>query len=255
MGGGPYFFTMPAVVRVWLTGTLSPWVTAKDVILELLRRLSVRGGSGKIFEYAGPGLASLLARPAHDDRQHGRRADPDHQRLPERRDHALVSCRASAASRTGAAPRPTTTRRTTTRSSWTSRPSARWWLSRARPTVWCPSQRSPGRRRAGDGGLLHQRLVARHGLVTEVVRGRRVHPSIVVRPVPGQPPDSRDDGARGTAGRPAGRRRHGLRADLRRVRRNRSRARQRGQEPARLQPQLLRAQRGRRATRSISARR
>jgi aconitate hydratase len=61
MGGGPYFFTMPAVVRVWLTGALRPWVTAKDVILELLRRLSVRGGSGKIFEYAGPGLASLLA--------------------------------------------------------------------------------------------------------------------------------------------------------------------------------------------------
>ncbi|MBI1847494.1 MAG: aconitate hydratase [Candidatus Rokubacteria bacterium] len=61
MGGGPYFFTMPAVVRVWLTGALRPWVTAKDVILELLRRLSVRGGSGKIFEYAGPGVATLLA--------------------------------------------------------------------------------------------------------------------------------------------------------------------------------------------------
>ena len=60
MGGGPYFLTMPAVVRVNLTGALRPWVTAKDVILELLRRLSVRGGSGKIFEYAGPGLRSLL---------------------------------------------------------------------------------------------------------------------------------------------------------------------------------------------------
>lgn len=61
MGGGPYFLTMPAVVRVWLTGRLSPWVTAKDVILELLRRYSVRGGSGKIFEYAGPGVSTLLA--------------------------------------------------------------------------------------------------------------------------------------------------------------------------------------------------
>ena len=61
LGGGPYFFAMPAVIRVWLTGELSPWVTAKDVILELLRRLSVRGGSGKIFEYGGPGLGSLLA--------------------------------------------------------------------------------------------------------------------------------------------------------------------------------------------------
>ncbi|MGH7332300.1 MAG: aconitate hydratase [Candidatus Rokuibacteriota bacterium] len=59
MGGGAYYFAMPAVVRVWLTGILSPWVTAKDVILELLRRLSVRGGSGKIFEYAGPGVGTL----------------------------------------------------------------------------------------------------------------------------------------------------------------------------------------------------
>src|SRR5881296_3591327 len=61
LGGGPYFLTMPAVVRVWLIGRLQPWVTAKDVILELLRRYSVRGGNGKIFEYAGPGVASLLA--------------------------------------------------------------------------------------------------------------------------------------------------------------------------------------------------
>ncbi|MBI4254430.1 MAG: aconitate hydratase, partial [Candidatus Rokubacteria bacterium] len=61
LGGGPYFFPMPAVTRVWLTGALRPWVTAKDVILELLRRLTVRGGTGKIFEYGGPGLRSLLA--------------------------------------------------------------------------------------------------------------------------------------------------------------------------------------------------
>src|SRR2546429_336264 len=61
MGGAPYFFTMPSVTRVWLTGQLQPWVTAKDVILDLLRRLSVRGGTGKIFEYGGPGLPSLLA--------------------------------------------------------------------------------------------------------------------------------------------------------------------------------------------------
>src|SRR5439155_588873 len=59
MGGGPYSFTMPAVVRVWLTGELGPWVTAKDVILEMLGRFSVRGGAGKIFEYAGAGVAAL----------------------------------------------------------------------------------------------------------------------------------------------------------------------------------------------------
>src|SRR5881227_4099565 len=52
---------MPQIVRIHLTGRLAPWVTAKDVILELLRRLTVRGGTGKIFEYGGPGLVSLLA--------------------------------------------------------------------------------------------------------------------------------------------------------------------------------------------------
>src|SRR4029453_9264032 len=52
-------FTMPRIVRVNLTGKLRPWVSAKDVILELLRRYTVRGGRGKIFEYAGPGAATL----------------------------------------------------------------------------------------------------------------------------------------------------------------------------------------------------
>jgi aconitate hydratase len=59
MGGGPYHFSMPEIVAVRLTGALRPWVTAKDVILELLRRLSVRGGAGKLFEYTGPGVATL----------------------------------------------------------------------------------------------------------------------------------------------------------------------------------------------------
>ncbi|HEY7433847.1 MAG TPA: aconitate hydratase [Methylomirabilota bacterium] len=59
MGGGPYYVVMPRVTSVWLTGRLRPWVTAKDVIMELLRRYSVRGGSGRIFEYGGPGAATL----------------------------------------------------------------------------------------------------------------------------------------------------------------------------------------------------
>jgi aconitate hydratase len=59
MGGGPFHVPMPRVVRVWLTGALRRWVSAKDLILELLRRYSVGGGSGKVFEYAGPGVASL----------------------------------------------------------------------------------------------------------------------------------------------------------------------------------------------------
>ena len=59
MGGGPYHLAMPRIVRVRLTGRLRPWVSAKDLILELLRRYSVRGGNGKIFEYTGPGAATL----------------------------------------------------------------------------------------------------------------------------------------------------------------------------------------------------
>lgn len=59
MGGGAYYITMPKMVRVNLTGKLSPWVSAKDVILEVLRRLTVKGGVGKIIEYGGDGVKSL----------------------------------------------------------------------------------------------------------------------------------------------------------------------------------------------------
>ena len=59
MGGGPYYFEMPAVVRVHLSGALPPWSTAKDVILEMLRRKTAKGGFGKVFEYVGPGVETL----------------------------------------------------------------------------------------------------------------------------------------------------------------------------------------------------
>ena len=59
MAGQPYFIPCPKVVKVNLTGKLNPWVTGKDIILELLRRLSVKGGVGKIMEYGGPGIAEL----------------------------------------------------------------------------------------------------------------------------------------------------------------------------------------------------
>ena len=61
MGGGPYYLIMPQVVGVRLSGELQPWSTAKDVILELLRRLTVRGGFGKILEFTGPGVETLNA--------------------------------------------------------------------------------------------------------------------------------------------------------------------------------------------------
>lgn len=59
MAGGPFYLNMPKVVNVKLTGKLSPWVSAKDVILEVLRIMTVKGGVGKIVEYSGEGVKSL----------------------------------------------------------------------------------------------------------------------------------------------------------------------------------------------------
>jgi aconitate hydratase len=65
MAGEPFYLTMPKVWGVKLTGQLPPWVSAKDVILEMLRRHDVDGGFGKIVEYYGPGLAHLTAMDRH----------------------------------------------------------------------------------------------------------------------------------------------------------------------------------------------
>ena len=59
MGGGAYYITMPRVIKVEVTGRLRPFVTAKDVSLELLRILSVKGGVGHVIEWGGEGIASL----------------------------------------------------------------------------------------------------------------------------------------------------------------------------------------------------
>ena len=59
MGGGPYYLTMPKVCKVELKGKLNPWSTAKDIILEVLRVMSVKGGVGKVVEYAGEGIKTL----------------------------------------------------------------------------------------------------------------------------------------------------------------------------------------------------
>lgn len=61
MAGHPFHFIMPRIVGVRLVGELQPWVSGKDIILEMLRRLSVKGGVGKIFEYFGPGVETLSA--------------------------------------------------------------------------------------------------------------------------------------------------------------------------------------------------
>ena len=65
MAGEPYYLTMPTLWGIRLTGTLPDWVSAKDVILEMLRRHHVTGGVGKIIEYYGPGLVCLSAMDRH----------------------------------------------------------------------------------------------------------------------------------------------------------------------------------------------
>ena len=65
MAGKPLYLKMPNVVGVELTGELPDWISAKDVVLEMLRRFDVKGGVGKVFEYYGPGLDSLSAMDRH----------------------------------------------------------------------------------------------------------------------------------------------------------------------------------------------
>jgi predicted aconitate hydratase len=65
MCGEPFYLNMPQVMGVKLTGKLPDWVSAKDVILEMLRRHGVKGGAGKIIEYYGPGLKQLSAMDRH----------------------------------------------------------------------------------------------------------------------------------------------------------------------------------------------
>ncbi|MFZ7132660.1 MAG: aconitate hydratase [Eubacteriales bacterium] len=59
MAGGEYYITMPQIVKVELTGSLKPGVTSKDIILEVLKRCTVKGGINKVFEYCGDGVKSL----------------------------------------------------------------------------------------------------------------------------------------------------------------------------------------------------
>ena len=59
MGGGAYYITMPKIIKINLTGALPPYVGAKDIILEVLRKLGVKGGVGAVVEYSGDGVKTL----------------------------------------------------------------------------------------------------------------------------------------------------------------------------------------------------
>lgn len=82
LSGEPAHLPMPAVFGVKLMGELPPWVSAKDIILEMLRRHGLEGGFGRVIEYYGPGLAQLSAMDRHVTAKHGRRTRGDDHRLP-----------------------------------------------------------------------------------------------------------------------------------------------------------------------------
>jgi aconitate hydratase len=107
MAGEPFHLTMPEVWGVRLVGALPDWVSAKDVILEMLRRHDVKGGLGRIIEYHGPGLASLSAMDRHVIANMGAElgatttvfpSDEEVQRflVSEDREHAWIELRADA---------------------------------------------------------------------------------------------------------------------------------------------------------------
>ena len=84
MGGGAYYITMPRIVNVRLHGRLQRGAAAKDVILEVLRRLSVKGGVGRIIEYSGDALEKLSRAGTRNDYEYGRGAWRDDEYIPKR---------------------------------------------------------------------------------------------------------------------------------------------------------------------------
>ena len=135
IAGEPFHFTMPEVWGVRLVGELPEWVSAKDVILEMLRRHDVDGGFGRIIEYHGPALEQLSAMDRHVIANMGAE-------LGATRCAASSPPRAARASGASCAPIPTPPTSTPTRS--TSRPSSRSSRARRAPATSSPCARSQG---------------------------------------------------------------------------------------------------------------
>lgn len=144
MGGGPYYITMPKMLRVNLTGKLSPWVSAKDVILKVLQILSVKGGVGKIVEYAGEGVKSLTVPERATITNMGAELGATTSIFPS--DEITRSfLKAQAARRIGWSSPPTRMRSMTKKSPSTSPSWSRWPLARTARTTsrqWTRSAQS-----------------------------------------------------------------------------------------------------------------
>ena len=145
MAGHPYEIACPEVVEVHLANTLArPWVQAKDVILELLRRLTRPRRQEQGLRVHRPRHRRPGRARARHDRQHDRRAGRHGGRLPAGRQHRGSGCAASSARTTSRSSRPTRAATTTTAWRSTSPSSDRSWPSRRTPTTSCPSRRWPG---------------------------------------------------------------------------------------------------------------
>ncbi len=71
MAGGPFYLTYPKIIKINLTGKLKPWVSAKDVILKVLEIFTTKGNVGTVFEYAGPGVKTLICTRKSNNYKHG----------------------------------------------------------------------------------------------------------------------------------------------------------------------------------------
>ena len=135
MAGEPFHLTMPRILGVRLVGRLPEWVSAKDVILEMLRRHGVDGGIGRIIEYHGPGLDVPVRDGPPRHRQHGRRAGRHHHGLSCRRRRPALPRGAGPRRKPSSRSSPTATPPTTRKRRSISLGSSRWSPSpRARAT-------------------------------------------------------------------------------------------------------------------------
>ena len=191
MTGFPWNVRWPKVIGVKLTGTLSGWSPPKDVILEVARQLTVKGGTGAIVEYFGPGADSHLGHRQGHDLQHGRRDRRHHLAVRRTTTTWRSTSRPPAARRSPTPPTmsPTTCAPTTAplRPGDRDRP-RRAQAADQRPAL--PRPGPPGRRRRRRRRGARERLAARalgraDRLVHQLVlRGH--HPGRLDRPPGGR---------------------------------------------------------------------
>ena len=148
MAGLPWGVMMPKAIGVYLTGALDGWASAKDVILRVAEELTVKGGTGAIVEYFGPGITSISATGRGTITNMGAEIGADHFRLPVRRAHERISPphrpRANRRPRRRARSGPPTRRRSRLPTRADLRPDRRDRSQRSRTRLgWSAYSRSP----------------------------------------------------------------------------------------------------------------